>query len=134
MPTEITPPPQSADTGLHAPGWVRTLDRMTEEALRVEGVWAEHVLPGDWVIVHTRNSTYSLAALGNGRFVVGGGWFRMAGKETTAVGVCGCTWGGQAIHTGLVAAPGMYLEFDNGVRTTCIKQVRLVRGEALRTH
>jgi hypothetical protein len=31
----------------------------------------------------------------------------------------------------------MYLEFDNGVRTTCIRQVRLVRAEKLsqtRTH
>jgi hypothetical protein len=32
----------------------------------------------------------------------------------------------------------MYLEFDNGVRTTCIKQVRLVRAGKLkgpaRTH
>jgi hypothetical protein len=127
-------PPSHDLTSVHASGWVRTLDRLTEEALRVEGVWADHVEPGDWVIVHTRNSTYSLAALGDGRFVVGGGWFRAAGMETTAVRVTGCTWGGQAIHTGLVAAPGMCVEFDNGVRTTSIRKVRLIRGEALRTH
>jgi hypothetical protein len=56
-----------------------------------------------------------------------GGWF--SGSRTNLrVRIAGCTWGGSAIHTGLVAAPGMFLEFANGVRTTRIQHVRLIRS------
>ena len=41
--------------------------------------------------------------------------------------VIGCTWGGSAVLTRMIAAPGMYLEFDNRVRTTRIKEVRHLR-------
>jgi hypothetical protein len=138
--TPASQPPASpqTDTGPVPAQFVRTLNRLAEHAPEIEGVRVDTVRPGDWVIVHTRNSVYSLAALGEGRFFVAGGWFKTAGRESDPVGVNGCTWGGPAIHTGLIAAPGMYLEFDNGVRTTCIKQVRLVRAEKLkgpaRTH
>lgn len=135
MSTPIAPPPahDRSDTGpIPAAQMVRTLNRIAEQAPQIEGVRVDAVRPGDWVIVHTRNSVYSLASLGDGRYVVAGGWFKNAGREADPVGINGCTWGGPAIHTGLIAAPGMYLEFDNGVRTTCIRQVRLVRGEKLR--
>ena len=41
--------------------------------------------------------------------------------------VIGCTWGGSAVLTRMIAAPGMFLEFDNRVRTTRIKEVRHLR-------
>ena len=106
----------------------RTLDRITAAARDIEGVWAHEVREGDWVVVRTRNSTYSLASVGNGRYQVVGGWFASEGCDNVRVRVVGCTWGGTAIHTGLVAAPGMFLEFDNGVRTTRIREVRLMRA------
>jgi hypothetical protein len=125
-------------TGLSSPsnatGWVRTLDRLAAHAPQVAGVRAESVRAGDWVVVRTRNSTYSLSAIGDGSFAVAGGWFAAQGCETTPVRVSGCTWGGQAIHTGLVAAPGMCLEFGNGVRTTRIQEVRVIRGGSGRQH
>lgn len=108
----------------------RTLDQITADARDIRGVWAKDVHAGDWVLVRTRNSLYSLAAIGDGRFAAAGGWFASAGAETTPVRVNGCTWGGQAILTGMVAAPGMFLEFDNGVRTTRVREVRVIRGEA----
>src|SRR6185503_18323055 len=133
--SERTLPPAGGRTGVQPKsGFVRTLNRLAEHAPQIDGIWAAEVRAGDWVIVHTRNSTYSLAALGGGRYVVAGGWFKRSAKETHAVRVNGCTWGGPAIHTGLVAAPGMYLEFDNGVRTTCIRQVRLIRSDAHKPH
>lgn len=107
----------------------RTLDRITEHARDIEGVWAHEVREGDWVVVRTRNSTYSLAAVGHGRYRVVGGWFAAERCDNSRVRVVGCTWGGTAIHTGLVAAPGMFLEFDNGVRTTRIREVRLMRAD-----
>ena len=96
----------------------------------VHGVWADDVQAGDWVVVHTKNSVYSLAALGGGRFQVAGGWFAAQGVESTPVRVLGCTWGGHAILTGMVAAPGMFMEFDNGLHTTRVRDVRLLHGRA----
>jgi len=106
----------------------RTLDRIVEHAEVIDGVWVENVQLGDWVVVHTKNSVYSLAPQGKGRYRVSGGWFATSGPEGQEVRIAGCTWGGAAIHTRLIAAVGMYLEFDNGVRTTRIRDVRLVRG------
>jgi hypothetical protein len=39
----------------------------------------------------------------------------------------GCTWGGRAIHSELVAARGLFLEFGNQVITTRIQKVQLLR-------
>jgi hypothetical protein len=105
----------------------RTLDCLLEHADVQGGVWEHDVRPGDWVVVRTRNSTYSLAALAERRYRATGGWFAAEGEENREVGIAGCTWGGAAIHTRMVAAPGMFLEFDNGVRTTRIREVRLIR-------
>ncbi len=107
---------------------VRTLDRLVQSTDAIDGVWADNVQPGDWIVVRTRNSVYSLAALGTGRYRAVGGWFAASGAEGRDVRIAGCTWGGAAIHTRLVAAIGMYLEFDNGVRTTRIREVSLIRG------
>lgn len=109
-------------------GEARTLDRIVAHAQQIEGIWAQEVEAGDWVVVRTRNSVYSLAALGDGTFHVAGGWFTAEGCENVRVKIIGCTWGGSAIHTALVAAPGMCVEFDNGVRTTRIREARLIRG------
>jgi len=113
---------------------VRTLDRLAQAAEEIDGVWADDVQPGDWVVIHTRNSVYSLAPLGDGRYRAAGGWFRTSGGEGQEVRIAGCTWGGAAIHTRLVAATGMFLEFDNGVRTTRIREVKLIRGDDGTTH
>jgi hypothetical protein len=46
------------------------------------------------------------------------------------LGVCGCSAGGSAIFTRLVAAPGLFLEFDDGTRTTRIQRVRILKSAA----
>jgi hypothetical protein len=111
-----------------------TFDRLVEHAEEIEGVWLDEVQAGDWVIVRTRNSLYSLTPGEQGRFHVTGGWFRSRTADEQTVRICGCTWGGSAIHTRLLAAVGMFLEFDNGVRTTRIQDVRLIKGRDDRTH
>jgi len=112
---------------LDQPRAVPTLDRIAASAGAIEGVWAHEVQAGDWVVVRTRNSTYSAAVLGDGTYYVAGGWFS-GSRANLRLRITGCTWGGSAIHTGLVAAPGMFLEFSNGVRTTRIQHVRLIRS------
>ena len=85
------------------------------------------VRAGDWVIVRTRNSTYSLLANGDGTFDATGGWFSREEQSGARLRVAGCTWGGTAILTRMIAAPGMFLEFANNVRTTRICEVRVLR-------
>jgi hypothetical protein len=112
----------------------RTLDRIVDTADEIHGVRAEDVRPGDWIVVKTKNSTYSLAPLGEGAYRVSGGWFATNHEEDRNVRITGCTWGGAVIHTRLVAAVGMYLEFDNGVRTTRIRDIKVIRGGDGRRH
>ena len=107
---------------------VRTLNRITTAAPAVAGVRATDVQPGDWIVVRTKNSTYSLAAVGDGTFTVSGGWFAAEHADESRVRVRGCTWGVSAILERMIAAPGMCIEFDNGVRTTRARDVRLVRS------
>lgn len=107
----------------------RTLEWLSENARTIDGIWADDVEPGDRLIVHTQNSVYSLTALPNGVFRVSGGWFSAQGLDEVELGIVGCTWGGRAILTRLIAAPGMCIEFDNTVQTTSVREVRLFRYE-----
>ena len=51
---------------------VHTLDGISHQAPAIQGVWVDDVQAGDWVVVRTKNSVYSLAVLGGGRFQVAG--------------------------------------------------------------
>jgi hypothetical protein len=101
---------------------------MVEASGVVDGVRADDLHAGDWLVIRTRNSVYALASLGQGRFRAAGGWFAASGADGQDVRIAGCTWGGAAIHTRLAAAVGMFVEFDNGVRTTRVREVRLLRS------
>lgn len=108
-------------------GYVRTLGAIVEQSGRADAVRKADVGCGDQVIVRTRNSVYSLWALGDGMFAVTGGWFDKQSASPTLVGVNGCTYGGSVIRHDIVAAPGLFLEFGNNVSTTRIVEVRVVR-------
>lgn len=120
--------PAMTSCGTSAQTSVRTLDGLVEEVNDLRGVRFSAIEGGDWLVLRTRNSTYALAPSSGGEFVVAGGWFAAHEMEKTPVRVLGCTWGGHALHTGLVAAVGMCVEFSNGVRTTRIREVRHIRG------
>jgi len=85
---------------------------------------------GDCLIVRTRNSSYRIVSLGDGRFQVSGGWFDRTGASPATLTINGCTWGGTAIHADVVAAQGLFLEFGNRVLTTRIQEVRLIPAVA----
>jgi hypothetical protein len=108
----------------------RPLELLTEAADRLDGVRRGELGPGDRLLVATRNSIYALTAREDGRFEARGGWFERAGKSPAEIGVVGCTAGGSALFTRIVAAPGLFLEFDDGTRTTRIQRVRLLREPA----
>ena len=110
-----------------------TLDLLTAACSEIDGVDRGALGWGDRIEVATRNSVYRLWCVGENRFVVTGGWFDRRGpgrgQGRTEVAVNGCTWGGSAIRADLVAAPGFFLEFANGVRTTRIRSVLHVRTD-----
>jgi len=107
---------------------LRRLEDLARAADRLDGVRREEVAPGDRVLVATRNSLYALAAEPDGAFRVSGGLYQREGRTNVRLGVCGCSAGGSAIFTRLVAAPGLFLEFDDGTRTTRIQRVRVVKA------
>ena len=107
----------------------RTLNQLTRLAPRLGGIRRSDLRFGDGVVVRTRNSCYSIVCLGDGRYRVSGGWFDKMGVSPVTTTINGCTWGGTAIHTDLVAGRGLFLEFGNNVLTTRIQQVRVVRPE-----
>ena len=109
--------------------WARTLGAIVDRTCLDEtGLVRKNQLElGDRVIVKTRNSTYSLCALGDDTFAVSGGWFERGGETPTLVTVNGCTYGGTVIRHDVVAGPGLFLEFGNNVLTTRIQDVRVLR-------
>lgn len=105
------------------------IDDLAAAAGVVGGVKRSELLPGDRVVVSTKNSFYSLIARADGAFDASGGWFERKGSGSVRVEILGCTAGGHAIFTDQVAAPGLFLEFADGLRTTRIRTVRRIRPE-----
>jgi hypothetical protein len=113
--------------GLKYVRMVESLDRLASAAAVVDGVRAGDLEPGDCVVVRTRNSIYTLRVNADGTFDAEGGWFARQEASGTGLRVMGCTWGGSALLTRMIAAPGMFMEFDNRVRTTRIREVHHLR-------
>ena len=108
-----------------------TLEAAVEGARSLDVVRKRDIHDGDCVVVTTRNSRYTIWALGNGMYLVWGGWFDLQGSSPQRMTINGCTWGGSVIKRDIVAARGLRLEFGNTVLTTRIEHVRVVRA---RTH
>lgn len=106
------------------------LDEVARASASVRGVTRDDLRDGDCLVIETRNSTYSLCPLGDGTFSVVGGWFDREGLSPCRIAVNGCTFGGHAISSRLLAAPGLFLEFGNRVRTTRILDVRILRASS----
>ncbi|HET9265071.1 MAG TPA: hypothetical protein VFO14_18615 [Vicinamibacterales bacterium] len=106
---------------------MHSLDSLAAAAPAIDGVRIGDLEPGDRIIVRTRNSVYSLLLKGGDTFEASGGWFTREAQSGLEVRVAGCTWGGSALLTRMIAAPGMFLEFANHVRTTRIREVRVLR-------
>ncbi len=83
---------------------------------------------GDSLLVTTKNSTYAINRAGSDSWFVWGGWFSRQERIPAVVGINGCTWGGSVIYAEVLAAPGLFLEFANGVTTTRIRSVRILRA------
>jgi hypothetical protein len=111
-------------------GPVTTLDEHVGDADHLDSVCKRDLTRGDSVLVMTRNSVYSIRALGDDYYSVAGGWFDRQGMSPYTVRINGCTWGGSAIKQDIVAARGLFLEFGNQVVTTRIRDVMLIKNES----
>ncbi len=85
---------------------------------------------GDYVVVTTENSIYSIQVLENSTYLVRGGWFDRQRVSPVRLSIAGCTWGGSVIKNDIVAACGLHLEFGNHVLTSRIREVLVIRGSA----
>ena len=105
------------------------IDDLAEAAGVVGGVRRKELESGDRIIVSTKNSVYSLIVRADGSFDVSGGWFEREGPGATTVEILGCTAGGHALFTDHIAAPGLFMEFADGLRTTRIRTVRRIAAK-----
>ena len=105
-----------------------TLDARVEQAAQLEAIRKRDLRSGDWVLVNTKNSLYSIHVLDGEQYAVSGGWFDREGLSPQKMTIHGCTWGGRAIKSDIVAARGLFLEFGNQVLTTRIQRVRVIRA------
>jgi hypothetical protein len=105
-----------------------TIEKLAAASGELPAITRSELREGDWVVVETRNSRYTLCRLEDGSYSVAGGWFDRMGLSPLRLGVNGCTFGGRAIKCDVIAAPGLFLEFDNRVTTTRIQSARVVRA------
>lgn len=112
-----------ADSGILPRQGIR-LEALADAARSLDGVRRRELAAGDRLLVSTRNSIYSLTACADGTFLVSGGWYERSGRSDVPLAIAGCTAGGRALFTDLVAAPGLFLEFADGTSTTRIRRVR----------
>jgi hypothetical protein len=122
----------SPNPGSPTPG--RDLDALAAESDQLQVVTRADLRSGDWLVIKTRNSVYSLCLLEDGTYSVAGGWFDRNGVSPQRVGVNGCTFGGSAIKSDVVAGRGLFLEFDNRVTTTRIREARVLRSGSNTRH
>ena len=120
---------QHTTTIMRRPHSARTLRAILDHADNVDAIRRSELSWGDTVVVSTKNSVYALTAGASGKYFVRGGWFDQRRRSPMIVGINGCTWGGTTICEDIVAAPGLFLEFSNGVKTTRIRRVVIVRSE-----
>ena len=102
------------------------LATLAEQAAHLKQVRKADVRPGDWVLVTTRNSVYSIIVLEGGRCSVSGGWFDAHGLAPCHTAVAGCTWGGAPIKIDALAACGLCVEFANRLVTSPVRRVCVV--------
>ena len=103
----------------------QNLATIVEMADKVQQVYKTNLRPGDYMLVQTCNSVYTLRVVGDGWFEISGGWFDRKNKSPMRVRISGCTWGGSAIKINIAAACGLCLEFANRVVTTPVQRIVL---------
>lgn len=107
------------------------LGRIVEQNNDVQKVSKCSLDPGDYVLVKTHNSVYSICKREDNLFEIRGGWFDRKGLSPAVLSIRGCTWGGSIINLGIVAARGLFLEFGNNLTTSPIRKIVVFKSRQL---
>jgi hypothetical protein len=99
---------------------LKNLADTTDKLLQV---YKQNLEPGDQIYLKTLNSVYIIKVVNVGEYIVSGGWFDKQKLSPHKINIRGCTWGGTAIKTDIIAAPGLCLEFSNNLITSKIHKV-----------
>ncbi len=105
----------------------RKMGRQSSQFERVSELSRSEVEAGDLIVIHTHNSVYYLRCDNDMKFIVSGGYFDSDTKISQRIGISGCTWGGSAINTEMLAVRGMQLEFANHVTTSSIRKIKVLK-------
>jgi hypothetical protein len=105
----------------------QSLERIINGIIYLDELRKEELMFGDLILISTLNSTYSVYVFDDDYYLVFGGWFEKNGLSPTKIGINGCTWGGNIIKTDIVAACGLHMEFNNGLVTSKIQEVTVLK-------
>ena len=108
-----------------------SLDTAVKQAEEVDKVQKCQLKSGDYVIVKTVNSLYSIRKREDNLYEVKGGWFDRKGLSPAVLSIRGCTWGGSIINLGIVAARGLFIEFGNNLITSPIRKIIVIKSRQL---
>ncbi len=103
-----------------------TLNSITQCAHLFPQVRKDELHTGDWVIIRTVKSMYTLHVLSDGTYEASGGWFDKKELTPMRIGVAGATWGGSAIMPHVLAACGMRVEFRNRMITSPVRSILVI--------
>jgi hypothetical protein len=104
-----------------------TIGALVRHADWLKALYKTDLAVGDWVLVTTLNSTYSIHVLEEGLYSISGGWVDLQNLSPLKTTITGCTWGGSSIKFDVVAACGLRLEFGNRIVTSTIQKVVVIR-------
>lgn len=99
------------------------LKSLTNNCDKQLNIYKHSLRKGDQVYLKTINSIYVIKVTELGEYLVSGGWFDRQNLSPQKINIRGCTWGGSAIKTDIVAAPGLCIEFGNNLITSKIHKV-----------
>jgi hypothetical protein len=103
-----------------------SLNRITETAHLFPHLRKDELFPGDFVVIRTVKSKYTLRVLDGGLYEARGGWFDKRGYAPLQIGISGATWGGSAIMPEVLAACGMRVEFRNRLITSPVQLITVI--------
>ncbi|HSD64378.1 MAG TPA: hypothetical protein VLB50_11285 [Ignavibacteriaceae bacterium] len=99
------------------------LKNLTDSSDKLMQVHKSRLEPGDMIYLKTLNSLYIIKVISNDEYLVSGGWFDKQNISPQKMSIRGCTWGGSAIKTDIIAATGLCIEFGNNLITSKIHKI-----------
>jgi hypothetical protein len=99
------------------------LKNLTEICDKQLNIYKHSLNSGDLVYLKTANSAYTIKVTGKDEYMVSGGWFDAQNLSPYRIKIRGCTWGGSAINTEIIAAPGLCIEFSNNLITSIVNKI-----------